>query len=118
MRLDSANRSFLALMALALLLGMYVLCGAVGSVLVPLMLARISHDRDRWASDGGGSMLPVLLFIILVAVGLAFGARSIARQIVASSTTRAPCAWPCARTAPRAGADGIRGRVAWARRAP
>jgi len=44
MRLDSANRSFLALMSLALLLGMYVLCGAVGSVLVPLVLARISHD--------------------------------------------------------------------------
>lgn len=32
MRLDSANRSFLALMFLALLLGMYVLCGALGSV--------------------------------------------------------------------------------------
>jgi hypothetical protein len=32
MRLDSANRSFLALMSLALLLGMYVLCGALGSV--------------------------------------------------------------------------------------
>jgi hypothetical protein len=44
MRLDSANRSFLALMSLALLLGMYVLCGAVGSVLVPLVAARISQD--------------------------------------------------------------------------
>jgi Zn-dependent protease with chaperone function len=84
MRLDSANRSFLALMSLALLLGMYVLCGAVGSVLVPLVLARISHDGIAGLLNSGGSMLPVLLFIILVAVGLAFGARSIARQIVAS----------------------------------
>jgi hypothetical protein len=42
MRLDSANRSFVALMTLVLLLGMYVLCGALGSVLVPLVLARVS----------------------------------------------------------------------------
>jgi Zn-dependent protease with chaperone function len=85
MRLDSANRSFLALMSLALLLGMYVLCGAVGGVLVPLVMARVSHDGIAGLLDSGGSMLPVLLFIILVAVGLAFGARSIARQILASS---------------------------------
>jgi Zn-dependent protease with chaperone function len=84
MRLDSANRSFLALMALALLLGMYVLCGAVGSVLVPLLVARVSHDGIRGLVEGGGSLLPVLLFIVLVAVGLAFGAHSIGRQIRAS----------------------------------
>ena len=85
MRLDSANRSFLALMVLALLLGMYVLCGAVGSVLVSLVLAQISHEGIAGLLDSGGSMLPVLLFIILVAIGLAFGARSIVRQIIASS---------------------------------
>ncbi|HEX3692975.1 MAG TPA: M56 family metallopeptidase, partial [Solirubrobacteraceae bacterium] len=85
MRLDSANRSFLALMSLALLLGMYVLCGAVESVLVPLVLARISHEGIAGLLGSGGSMLPVLLFIVLVAVGLAFGARSIIRQVVASS---------------------------------
>jgi Zn-dependent protease with chaperone function len=83
MRLDSANRSFLALMGLSLLLGMYVLCGAVGSVLVPLVLARVSHDGIAGLLDAG-SIVPVLLFILLVAVGLAFGARSIGRQIVAS----------------------------------
>jgi Zn-dependent protease with chaperone function len=83
MRLDSANRSFLALMGLSLLLGMYVLCGAVGSVLVPLVLARVSHDGIAGLLDAG-SMVPVLLFTLLVAVGLAFGARSIGRQIVAS----------------------------------
>lgn len=84
MRLDSANRSFLALMGLALLLGMYVLCGAIGSVLVPLLVARVSHDglSGRWHSDG--SLLPVALFIALVAVGIAFGVRSAARQIIAS----------------------------------
>jgi Zn-dependent protease with chaperone function len=85
MRLDSANRSFLALMGLALLLGMYVLCGAVGSVLGPLVLARVSHDGIAGLLDSGDSLLPVLLFIALVLAGLAFGARSITRQIVASS---------------------------------
>jgi Zn-dependent protease with chaperone function len=84
MSLDSANRSFVALMSLALLLGMYVLCGAVGSVLVPLVLARISHDGIAGLLDSGGALLPVLLFIALVAAGLAFGARSVARQIIAS----------------------------------
>jgi Zn-dependent protease with chaperone function len=84
MRLDSANRSFLAFISLALLLGMYVLCGAVGSVLVPLVMARVSHEGMAGLLDSGGSLLPVLLFIALVAAGLAFGAMSVARQIVAS----------------------------------
>lgn len=84
MMLDSANRSFLALMSLALLLGMYVLCGAVGSVLAPLVMTRISHQGFAGFLDSGGSMLPVFLFTALVATGLAFGARSIARQITAS----------------------------------
>ncbi|HEY5192536.1 MAG TPA: M56 family metallopeptidase [Solirubrobacteraceae bacterium] len=84
MKLDSANRSFLALMILALLLGMYVLCGAVGSVLVPLVLIRVSQDGLRGLAVNAGSLLPVLLFVVLVAVGLALGARSLARQILAS----------------------------------
>ena len=84
MKLDSANRSFLALMVLALLLGMYVLCGAVGSVLVPLVLARVSHEGLAGLLDGSGSLLPVLLFIVLVAAGLELGARSLGRQIAAS----------------------------------
>lgn len=85
MRLNSANRSFLALMVLALLLGMYVLCGAVGSVLVPLVLARVSREGIAGLLGSGGFLLPVLVFIVLVALGLAFGARSVRRQIVASS---------------------------------
>ncbi len=84
MKLDSANRSFLALMSLALLLGMYVLCGALGSILVPLLVARVSHDGLSGLWHSGGSLLPVALFIALVTVGLAFGVRSAARQIVAS----------------------------------
>jgi Zn-dependent protease with chaperone function len=84
MRLDSANRSFLALMVLTLMLGMYVLCGAMGSVLVPLVLARVSHDGLRGLTSNADSLLPVLLFIVLVAVGLTLGARSLVQQIFAS----------------------------------
>jgi Zn-dependent protease with chaperone function len=80
--MDSANRSFLTLMTLTLLLGMYVLCGAVGSVLVPLLLARVS--QDGLAGLPSGSLLPVLLFVVLVGFGLALGARSIGRQILSS----------------------------------
>jgi Zn-dependent protease with chaperone function len=83
MKLDSANRSFLALLSLALLLGMYVLCGAVGSVLMPLVQARVSQEGIAGVLDGG-TMLPVLLFIVLVAVGLSFGTRSVVRQVLAS----------------------------------
>ena len=59
MRLDSANRSFLLLTGVALLLGMYVLWGAIGTVLAPLALSRISHGgfgvalRQRWLLGAG-----------------------------------------------------------------
>src|ERR1700722_11085671 len=84
MRLDSANRSFLTLMTVALLLGMYVLCGAVGSVLIPLALAHVSQYGPQGLASDARSLLPVLLFIVLVAAGLVLGSRSLARQIVAS----------------------------------
>lgn len=83
MRLDSANRSFLALIGIAFLLGTYVLCGAVGSVLVPLLLARVSHDGLTGLLRGD-SLLPMLLFNALVAVGLALGGISLARQTLAA----------------------------------
>ncbi|HEV3322214.1 MAG TPA: M56 family metallopeptidase [Solirubrobacteraceae bacterium] len=82
MRLDRPNRSFLAFMGIAVLLGALVLCGAVGGVLAPLILARIS--RGEWVGLSGTSLLLLFPFLALVAVGLGLGARSLARQIVAS----------------------------------
>ena len=58
MRLDCANRSFLAFMGISLLLGAYVLCGAVGGVLVPLLLARVSHGGLAGLLSDGASLLP------------------------------------------------------------
>jgi Zn-dependent protease with chaperone function len=83
MRMDSANRSFAALMGFSLLLGMYVLCGALGSVLVPLVLARAAHGGIGALLSGVDPLLPALLFILLVATGVALGLRSLARQVVA-----------------------------------
>jgi Zn-dependent protease with chaperone function len=81
-RLDSANRSFLAIVGIALLLGAYVLCGAMGSVLVPLLIARVS----RQGLDGlvSGSLLPALPFLAMVAVGLVLASHSLAQQLLAS----------------------------------
>jgi len=84
MRLDQANRSFLAFVSVALLFGATVLCGVLGGVLVPLSLARISHGglAGLW-SDGASLLVPVALFLS-IAVGLGLGGRALMRQAVAS----------------------------------
>jgi Zn-dependent protease with chaperone function len=84
MRLDRANRSFLAFVGVALLFGATVLCGAIGGVLVPLSLARMSHGglTGLW-SDRGSLLAPLVLFA-LIAVGLGLGGRALVRQAVAS----------------------------------
>ena len=84
MRLDRANRSFLAFMGVAVLFGATVLCGAIGGVLVPMSLARISHGGllELWR-DRGSLLAPLVLFALIAAcVGL--GARALVRQALAS----------------------------------
>jgi Zn-dependent protease with chaperone function len=84
MRLDQANRSFLAFVSVALLFGATVLCGVLGGVLVPLSLARISHGglSGLW-SDRASLLVPLALFLS-IAVGLGLGGRALMRQAVAS----------------------------------
>ena len=84
MRLDSANRSFLAFVSLALLFGASVLCGAVGGVLGPLLLERVSRGGLVGMLGGGALLLPPLFFLALIAGGLALAARSLSRQALAS----------------------------------
>jgi Zn-dependent protease with chaperone function len=81
-RLDTANRSFLAIVGIALLLGAYALCGAVGDVLLPLLVARVSRDGLHGLLIG--SLLPALLCLATVAVGLALAGHSLTRQLLAS----------------------------------
>lgn len=84
MRLNSANRSFLACVCIALLLGGYVLWGALGGVLLPLMRARVARGGFT-ALLGEGTALPELIpFVVPVAVGLALAARSLVQQLLAS----------------------------------
>ena len=75
----NANRSFLAILAVTLPFGAFVICGALANVLVPLILKRASLD-------GPASLPPlsVLSFVVLVALGLGLAGRSLARQAVAS----------------------------------
>jgi Zn-dependent protease with chaperone function len=84
MGLDSANRNFTALVISSLLLGMYVLCGAVGCVLVPLIVSRVSHHGVSGLVDSGRNLLPAVAFVVLVGAGVVLGARSLWRQIRAS----------------------------------
>ena len=84
MRLDSANRSFAALVISSLLLGVYVLCGALGCVLIPLIVSRASHHGVSGLVEGGHNLLPAVAFVLLVGGGVVFGARSLWRQIAAS----------------------------------
>ncbi|MFI4990631.1 MAG: M56 family metallopeptidase [Solirubrobacterales bacterium] len=84
MRLDQANRSFLAFVCVSLLFGATVLCGVLGGVLVPLSLARISDGGPAglW-SDRASLLVPLALFLS-IAVGLGLGGRALVRQAVAS----------------------------------
>jgi hypothetical protein len=84
MQLDSANRNFTALVISSLLLGMYVLCGAVGCVLVPLIVSRVSHHGVSGLVEGAHNLLPAVAFVVLVGGGVVLGARSLWRQIGAS----------------------------------
>ncbi len=84
MRLDRANRSFLALVTVALLVGATVLCGALGGVLVPMSLARISQGGLLGLWDDRTSLLAPLTLLVLIALGAGLGGRAIMRQAVAS----------------------------------
>jgi beta-lactamase regulating signal transducer with metallopeptidase domain len=82
MRPDRATRGFLTLLAVALLVGAVVFCGALGGVLIPLLLSRLSGEGlDALAN---ASMLPVLVVFSLVMAGVVLGARSLTSQLLAS----------------------------------
>jgi hypothetical protein len=79
-RFDTANRSFAGLLTGSLLAGMLVFCGAVGCVLVVLLVSRLQDDG--LAGLGGG--WPAIVFIALVGSGTAVGVASVMRQARAS----------------------------------
>jgi beta-lactamase regulating signal transducer with metallopeptidase domain len=82
MRADAANRSFGALVGTSLMVGMVVFCGALGCVLVGLVVAEVASDGLGSLSDGGRWTAAV--FVALVAAGALTGMRSFFVQLRSS----------------------------------
>jgi Zn-dependent protease with chaperone function len=82
MRVDTANRSFAALFGASLMAGMVILCGAVGCVLVGLVVAEVATEGIDSLAEGGRWMAAV--FVAVVGAGALVGLRSFARQVSAS----------------------------------
>lgn len=82
MQVDSANRSFATLFGASLMAGMFVLCGAVGCVLVGLVVAEVASDGIGSLSESGRWTAAV--FVAVVGVGAGVGLRSFVLQLAAS----------------------------------
>jgi Zn-dependent protease with chaperone function len=116
MRLDRANRSFLALVGVASLFGAIVLCGILGGVLLPMAVARFSHGGLAGLWDDRRELLAPAALLVLIAVGLGLGARALVRQTLASralSRRVRALALPTPEALAQAACDtGLAGRVA------
>ena len=115
MRVDSANRSFGTLLGAGLVVGMFVVCGAVGCVLVAVVASRLGQDGlDAVASDGS-TLWPAIAFILVVGAGVAYGARTLAGQLQASRRLAARVGQLSSPSPPAldaaAGRAGLAGRV-------
>ncbi|MGA9285464.1 MAG: M56 family metallopeptidase [Solirubrobacteraceae bacterium] len=82
MRPDRATRDFLAFVAVAVLVGAIVFCGALGGVLMPLLVSRVSSGG--LGALASTSVLPAFVLLSLVVAGVGLAARSLARQLLAS----------------------------------
>jgi beta-lactamase regulating signal transducer with metallopeptidase domain len=82
MRVDTANRSFGALFGASLMAGMVIFCGAVGCVLVGLVVAEVASDGLGSLSEGGRWTAAV--FVAVVGAGALVGIRSFLVQLRAS----------------------------------
>jgi Zn-dependent protease with chaperone function len=79
--LDSANRSFLAMTLIALLLSAYLICAALGSAPLPLRASRVGVAG---VLNSGHSVLPLIAFLLVATVSITLGIRSICQQVRAS----------------------------------
>jgi Zn-dependent protease with chaperone function len=84
MSLDSANRNFLAITLIALLLSTYVICAALGSAPMPLTASRASGVGVAGVLNSGNSVPALLAFLIVVTTSITLGIRCIRRQVRAS----------------------------------
>jgi hypothetical protein len=82
MKFDRATRSFLALLAVAVLVGALVCCGALGGVLLPMLFLRLTGNGPDALRNI--SALPAFVLLALVTISMGIGARSFACQLSAS----------------------------------
>jgi beta-lactamase regulating signal transducer with metallopeptidase domain len=113
-KLDGANRAFLAVLGVSWLLAGYAVCGTAAGVLVPIVVAHIA--REGWGALGSVSLVPTFLVLGLVTTGVLRAAGAMRRQLVASRRvarrTRALTIDQPRRLAEAARASGLAGRVA------
>jgi Zn-dependent protease with chaperone function len=81
-KLDTGNRSFLALIGVGLA-GLWLLCGAVACVLFSLIAYHVA-DEGLGALTSGADLWPALALALFVGGGAAFGIWSLRRQIDSS----------------------------------
>ena len=84
MKLDSANRNFLALLAISLL-GLYLTLGAGACVLLSLIGYELATGGLDALGERGAAVWPALAFLALVAAGAVAGVRSLVLQLRASA---------------------------------
>ncbi len=101
------------LLAVAMLVGAIVFCGALGGVLVPLLLSRVSGGGVGAVANT--SMLPAFALLALVIAGVGLATWSLARQLLASRRL-ARYVFAMAQTVPdalqfAAARAGLQGRV-------
>jgi len=82
-RLDTANRSVLALAAASLVSAVWLLCSAAGCVLLALIVYDVARDGPG-ALVADEALLPAAVFLVLVGTGAILGIRSLARQATSS----------------------------------
>jgi Zn-dependent protease with chaperone function len=81
-RLDTGNRSFMALIGVGLA-GLWLLCGAVACVLFSLIAYHVAAE-GLGALTSGADLWPALALALFVGGGAAFGIGSLRRQIASS----------------------------------
>lgn len=82
MRVDTANRSFATLGVVALVIGMVLFCGAVGCVLLALLVSRVARAGPHTLVASGHWV--AVLFVVIVVIGVLLGVRTVIEQLRAS----------------------------------
>lgn len=86
MRLDSGNRSFVALLVAGL--GLYLAFAAAACALLSLLVYRLASDGNAGFDGQAWVIAPAGVFLVVNAVGGALGVRSLGTQIAASRRLR------------------------------